>query len=515
MQSRANPDEQSISATKDPVRVSDKSVPKLEISVIDSDSEELRSDKSFGSLYDQAAKYIRSNTWVYLFAGACYSIVMTFLYLIAGNLELLPIRILFLFITFIWPAVLVISIFNVVDKIFRFRVFLLYFLVFFLVSILASLLSSDTPVSQMFLSWIIFNLPATILILAFLNRKIRAVGPLVLTFMFLATTGAVIAVSILAYDENLLEVVAEIGYSFGLDAYAVLIAVILVGFGILALVGWYVLKFLGRLYIDKKISDKSINADSLMLLYSVAQSISLAFEGAIWIFSGLLGFLVYKIATSVGFNMTSKKTLEKVHKLLLLRVFSLGKRSEALFDQIGSCWRQVGVINMIAGPDLATTTVEPHEFLSFVGGRLSRGFVDSKETFNSRMSEVDLVPDPDGRFRVNEFFCFDDTWKMVLNGLVSESDVVLMDLRGFKKDKNDGCKHEIQELINLKAAKEILFIIDHTTEAEYLKQIIHEYWSDMRPESPNMLIPDADMKLYKYENKRQDMEKIFSLLGAS
>jgi hypothetical protein len=54
----------------------------------------------------------------------------------------------------------------------------------------------------------------------------------------------------------------------------------------------------------------------------------------------------------------------------------LGKVSQRLFDALDKHWRHVGSIQMIAGPDLATTTVEPHEFLDFLRGRLARRFID-------------------------------------------------------------------------------------------------------------------------------------------
>ena len=84
---------------------------------------------------------------------------------------------------------------------------------------------------------------------------------------------------------------------------------------------------------------------------------------------------------------------------------------------------------MIAGPDLATSTVEPHEFLDFVSGRMARRFIDSAQTLDLRISQMDLEPDFDNRLRVNDFFCHDDTWRMTLARLAGESDAVLMDLR--------------------------------------------------------------------------------------
>ena len=63
-------------------------------------------------------------------------------------------------------------------------------------------------------------------------------------------------------------------------------------------------------------------------------------------------------------------------------------------------------------PDLITAVVEPHEFLGFVSGQLSRQFVQDEADLERRLAALDRQPDPDGRFRVNEFFCHADTWQM-------------------------------------------------------------------------------------------------------
>ena len=53
---------------------------------------------------------------------------------------------------------------------------------------------------------------------------------------------------------------------------------------------------------------------------------------------------------------------------------------------------------------------DPHEFLDFIGGKLSRRFVAGEEDLSKRIEALDTAPDPDGRYRVNQFFCRPDTW---------------------------------------------------------------------------------------------------------
>ena len=133
-----------------------------------------------------------------------------------------------------------------------------------------------------------------------------------------------------------------------------------------------------------------------------------------------------------------------------------------MFDVMTKHWRHIGSVQLIAGPDLATTTVKPHEFLDFLSGKLARLFINGKTEFGRRMAEMDLNPDFDGRFRINDFFCHDDTWEMVLSRLVRESDVILMDLRGFSPD-NKGCIRELNELINVAPVQRVVLVVDETT----------------------------------------------------
>ena len=57
------------------------------------------------------------------------------------------------------------------------------------------------------------------------------------------------------------------------------------------------------------------------------------------------------------------------------------------------------------------------------------------------------MPDPDGRYRIKEFFCYNDTWQMTMERLAAASDAVLMDLRSFSR-VNQGCIFELGRLLD-------------------------------------------------------------------
>ena len=362
--------------------------------------------------------------------------------------------------------------------------------------------------------WWSLNLIPTALVLAYLTRPVRAVGPMVLTFLVIAITGAVAGVELVGRNQPLLRSIAGFGFSIGLGATGVFVGLHLMGFAAFGALGWPLVQWIRVGYERKKISDQSLIMDSLWLLFGIVHSIGLSFEGAAWIASGLVAFLAYKVAVAIGFSIAQASIKISGVKLLMLRVFSLGKRSEKLFDTFGTHWRYIGSIQMIAGPDLAITTIEPHEFLQFLTGKLARRFIDSHAILKRRLSEMDLKPDRDWRFRVNDFFCFADTWKMVLNRLVSESDAVLMDLRSFSRERA-GCIFEITELINSVSLDRAVFIVDATTDEPFLRKTIQQAWNDLRPSSPNYNSLSPQLRLLHYAEEKSRNQLLRAVCAAA
>ena len=143
-------------------------------------------------------------------------------------------------------------------------------------------------------------------------------------------------------------------------------------------------------------------------------------------------------------NRWLKKLLSPGHRaptLLLLRVFRTDHAIEDLFDQVVERWRYSGNTLLIAGKDLALRNLEPDELFAFLSGHLRERFIDNDQKLQQAIADLDLSADADGRFRVNEFFCFDSTWKQVLDNLVHKADRVLMDLRAYTPERQ-GCNHE-------------------------------------------------------------------------
>jgi hypothetical protein len=450
---------------------------------------------------------------IYAVAGFCYAVVMTIAYLASTGKEFLPFRFLPLLWIYAWPVVIVINIVAAATRRTKLMIASAYIVILATLIAIAVVTNAGLNWGQIALLWIITNLLVTGLLL---NRSFRAVGPLVLIVMLLAVTGSAILPIIVGNDIRLLRVIINFGAALGLGDH-IFTGLVVLGFIIFGVVGWLILPWIVTWYKQKKISDQSIIIDTIWLLFGVVQSIIFIFGGGVWFLGGLLAFVFYKATTWAGFSFVGYKpaTSGKSPNLLLLRVFSLGKRSERLFDALAIHWRYVGSIRLIAGPDLATSTIEPHEFLDFLSGKLARRFIDNAQTLDLRISEMDVQPDHDGRFRVNDFFCYDDTWRIVLSWLVDESNVVLMDLRGFSS-QNAGCIFEINELINIVPLEQVVFISDDTTDELFLRQVMQQSWDHMRSTSPNRLSTSGALHIFHLKGLNDgELQQFLHILSTS
>jgi hypothetical protein len=454
--------------------------------------------------------------FVHVIAGCCFAATMTAAFLTAGKMAFLPFRFLFLAWANAWPVLIAIDLAVGLSRRGKLVGMLTYFMMGGVIGTILLAKSPDLSIGQLLYLWLEFNAVPTILLLIFLNRRIRALGPLLLVFMILGVTGASFVVTLTGNNQKLLKAVSDFSYAIGLGARGTMVALHLIGFAAFAVLGWLLLGILRRLYEKKHISEQSITVDAMWLLFGIVNSIGLVFEGRLWILSGLAAFALYKMVAAVLFRALglARRAKSNGQRLLLLRVFALGKRSESLYDIIGKSWRTVGSMQLIAGPDLATSTIEPHEFLDFVSGRLDRRFIDSGRTLDLRIDQMDLAPDGEGQFRVTEFFCHDDTWKLTLSRLAGESDAVLMDLRGFSP-ANAGCVFEIHELFNLVDLPRVVFVVDETTDQEFMDRTMRHAWRQLKERSPNRRPGAGDVYLAELTRSNAIKDLLFGLCHAA
>ncbi len=466
---------------------------------------------SGGEIYRHAMQLMAKSAWVYALGGLTYALVMTTAEMITAGSGFYPVRLLMIFSCYAWAMVLCLVL---LLPAVRLRIVGVYLAVLVTISIVGLIRSPDLTVMQIIQLWLIINAAATLLLFAFLHQRVRAIGPLVLMFMVAAVTGAFVMVSAIGESPELTRQIFIVGSMLGLGATVIFILMHVVGFFLLAIPAWGLLRWLGYRYQNKWMSDQSINLDALFLLFGIVQPIVLVFDGWGWIFTGLVAFLAYKVVVWAGFRVLSsgRDAATSGRALLLLRVFSLGQRSKRMLDLLSHVWLRCGPINLIAGPDLATATVEPHEFMDFLGGHLSRRFVQGETDLAERLSCLDIQPDPDGLYRVNEFFCRANTWQITMQALAGQCDAVLMDLRSFTRS-NQGCLYELHQLVNSVSLDRLILVIDSSTDWSFLEATLQDLWLHLDSASPNGDL--ARPVIHCFSVKKQtpaEIEQLFSFL---
>src|SRR5215471_12231414 len=462
----------------------------IQIRTLDSTSSPVRPDM-ISRAYRRAMQRPWQTAAVYTAAGTCYALIVTIGWLAATHdRAVVWTKVAFLFWLYFWPTVIAVVLVAAYNPTRHWRLFAAYFVVLLALSGIALVLTPDMGIGQLLLLWIIVNGLPTIIILAFLLQPIRAVGPLVLAFVITVSLGLWIPFR----NEGALRTISEIGSRLDANAITTFACMIIVGLLLFALLGWGLLSLLGKLYEQKKLSDQSMMIDSLWLLFAVVESVGV-FQASPWILAGLVALVGYKLVSSLGFRWIDAARASESQTLLLLRVFALGRRSEWLFDKLRKHWQYVGGISMIAGPDLVTSTVEPHEFLEFVRGHLSRRFVSGAQDLERRMAATDRMPDPDGRYRIKEFFCYNDTWQMTMERLAAASDAVLMDLRSFSR-VNQGCIFELGRLLDGMDLGRVVFLVDDTTDLGFLETMLQRMWQNLNADSPNQAATEPRAQLF-------------------
>lgn len=167
-------------------------------------------------------------------------------------------------------------------------------------------------------------------------------------------------------------------------------------------------------------------------------------------------------------------------RLLVLRVFSRGRRGERLLDELEYRWRFIGPIVLIGGKDVAERTIDPSKAANFLRGRLHDIFVPTPHELNRRVVAMDESPDPDGRYRVNEFFCFDDLWRDAVHRLLDSSDAVVLDLSEFSAERL-GTTYELQLLREHGALARTVFLFSQQTDRAAVRAALDLGPDDMLP----------------------------------
>jgi hypothetical protein len=442
---------------------------------------------------------------VYVAGGLAFGIVATLLVFGFSATEFFPIRTLVAVWAYGWPTVLTLNILWSGDRRRQLTVVAIYAGVIGLccVWVAPGSRSAATTIGGIefpgflnpVLFWAIISAPSAYLLL-FANRRVRAVGPVILAFTALLPVGSLLAMALLGTPSGL-RAAAFLFDATGFGAVAILVATLLAGLVIGAPAGWFAVRALASAHDARRMSGQSLVIDSIWLIQGLLVCSEIASENGYWGAAGLAAFAAYKLTTLAGFRLFAYGARTPM-RLLLLRVFGFDSRSSRLFDLVASRWRYLGPIRLIAGSDLASRTIDPGKLIAFVQGRLRNLFVYNESELANRIKELDERPDPDGRFRVSELFCAGEVWRSAVRRLIADTDLVIMDLRSFSK-KHEGCAFELQTLLDAAPLDRLVLLVDRDTDVDLLKSLLEARWRELSAASPNVSAANPSLPLLKVD----------------
>ena len=161
-------------------------------------------------------------------------------------------------------------------------------------------------------------------------------------------------------------------------------------------------------------------------------------------------------------------------QLLVLRVFAQKSRQHALLDGLQQRWRYVGPVHEIGGPDLVAMNVDPHECALFLAGRLHELFLPDEASIEQVRSRLRMAADREGRFRVNEVFCFNTAWRSSVQQLMQLSEAIVLDLRGFGRER-EGTGYEIGLLAERGLLSRVVAVRDAATRWPEVEALVREF----------------------------------------
>lgn len=371
--------------------------------------------------------------------------------------------------------------------------------------------SSAAPVGALGL-WLVVNGLPTLAILLFFNKWARPVAPLVLGFVTSVVCGATVAYLGL-FSPFGFEAAVGAAVFLNLHPGWLVGGTVLLSSAVLGMTGWALARGISQAYRRGNVSDQSLMLDALWLSFASYYAMWLIFGGLPWAATALIAFLVYKVALMLIRWITvypSKITRD----LTFLRVFSLGRRSDRLLNRVARYWRHIGNVQIITGPDVARSTVHPHQFLDFLSGKLATHFVRDAASLERSVAESNRSADLDGRFSMSNFFCSADSWQRLLPQLLQKDDVVLMDLRSFSAE-NAGCIHELNYLIGTLPLDRFVLVVDDTTNSSFLERTLREAWTALPPDSPNANRSPDEVHLHRYDSETRAVRLLVRRLCGS
>ena len=158
-------------------------------------------------------------------------------------------------------------------------------------------------------------------------------------------------------------------------------------------------------------------------------------------------------------------------QLLVLRVFSKDTSKQNMLYELQARWRYLGPVHQIGGPDMVDLNVDPYEASMFLSNRLHELFLPMAPSLSQLQEHLQTAPDREGRYFINEVFCFNTAWRSTVRQLMHLSDAIVLDVRGLTAQR-EGTGYEIRLLAREALLDKVLAVADDTTDWAHVESLL-------------------------------------------
>ena len=446
-------------------------------------------------LGDQALRAIRRVQRAYVAAAVGYGLVAVAVFYHVESMDWLPVRSVFLGLVFGWPIVPTLISLTPVGRVERWLIWSGW-----VVAIVALLVIGRLPVLQILGALgLLVGLPV-LFVLASSARSMRGaawlIGP---SMVMIGLALWELYPVVLSLVDGMWVGLLAVPFIVRAAAYLALVPAF----------AWV----MTRIYATKLIGDETLLLLQWWFVATIVYASAVSPLGAAAVAIGFVPYVVFLVILVTSFLLARPGRAAPV-RLLLLRTFGARRRSTQLLRDLTRQWRWVGSVELIIAPDLATEALTPDELVDFIGGRLSRRFVRDENMIGQRLGTLDLEPDRDGRYRLNELMCHDDTWRPVVESLISSVDVILLDLRGFGP-QHAGVVEELERLVALVPLHKVVALVDGTTDMNAIRTALWRASAFAPLSSPLATDPSPALRMVSSPTSRIGLRQLLNALGSA
>lgn len=164
-------------------------------------------------------------------------------------------------------------------------------------------------------------------------------------------------------------------------------------------------------------------------------------------------------------------------------------------------------------PGMVAAWILYFQYLRF---KISRSYAKDIEDIRKKLHKTLHRPRKlDLTYKNLPMFCYDNTWKLAVSEFIKNSNVILMDLRGFSAERK-GCEYEIDFLLDTFTINNILFLVDANSNSAFVQKTILARWEYLRKQSPNINLKNPSARIFVSDTQDEsDVQSIIDLLIVS